>query len=311
MTDGLKVLVSIVNWNNSADTNRCLAGIAKMPEPEQPDVIVVDNHSMSDEFSISPVIKNNLHSLKVFKNVKNLGFAGGHNQNIRLAKKTGYDYIILLNNDTEIIDSQVFAKLAHELEARAKALGANPTIFSSLEPKRVWYGGGRLSRMFGSVRHLGVGRQKPPASNVQRVSFVTGGCLAIALQRAGLKQLLLDESYFLYWEDADWSARALKAGFELIYVPDAQLLHKVSSGLGLRSPAYIYYNIRNNYIFIRRNLRPRFWLFAWFRVGIIIAKYTANICFRYKQGRWPALKALWAGWLDGWLGKAGQTRPIT
>jgi hypothetical protein len=78
----------------------------------------------------------------------------------------------------------------------------------------------------------------------------------------------------------------------------------------VRSPLYIYYNVRNHLLFIRRNLRGWFWPLGWAGLSLITAKYKFNIFFRYKAGRWAALRALWAGWHDGFAGKTGQTRKV-
>ena len=306
----IRVLVSIVNWNNTAATNRCLASIAKIDKSQQPDVIVVDNGSKREALAVDSKIAGELRSFKIINNPNNLGFAGGHNPNIELAKRQNYDYVVLLNNDTQIIDLRVFDKLAKALDENPKSLGANPTILSKINPATIWYGGGRLSLVTASASHLRVGRAYNPKGRPTTIQLLTGGCLMIALKRAGIEQLRLSEDYFLYWEDTDWCARARRAGFELLYVPQAKILHEVSSSLGIRSSSYIYYNIRNHYLFITRNLRPWFWPAGWCTIGLISAKYKVNILVRYKKGRWQALKGLWAGTIDGWIGRKGQTRPI-
>ncbi len=304
----MKSLVSIVNWNSSAATNVCLAGIAALPKAEQPDIVVVDNGSARDKLKIDPSLEKQLRSLAVIANKENLGFAGGHNPNIKKAVQGGYDYIILLNPDTEIIDSSLFKILVDTLEANPKALGANPTILQSVSPNIIWYAGGVLSLRTSRVSHVGVGDIEDPHGKAKNVSFLTGCCLAISLKRASIEQLLLPEAYFLYWEDAEWSARAAKAGFDLLYVPRARLLHHVSDSLGVRSPAYVYYNIRNHFLFVRHNISPVFWLPCWLRIGVISLKYKAVIILRYRQGKLLALRAVWRAWRDGISGTTGPMK---
>jgi GT2 family glycosyltransferase len=304
----MKILVSIVNWNNSAATNRCLAGLAAMERGAQPDVVVVDNGSTVDKLAINEATSIKLRSLKLISNPTNLGFAGGHNPNIKAALAGGYDFVVLLNNDTEIIDKDLFDKLAAALAASPRALGANPTIISSVDLETIWYGGGRLSLKTGWATHLHVGQL---ATNLpvqpQAVSLLTGGCLMMALKRASLEQLVLNEDYFVYWEDTDWCARALKANFELLYVPQAKLLHHVSSSLGLRSPAYIYYIIRNHILFVRHNLSAVYKPLGWLNIIWVSTKYKLNILLRYRQDRLKSLKALAIGWVDGLRGRVGPS----
>lgn len=303
-----KILVSIVNWNNSPATNRCLAGIAKIPREKQPDVIVVDNHSTKDPFNIEVAAKKSLRALTIAKNAENLGFAGGHNPNIRMAKERGYDFVILLNNDTEIIDPLIFDKLTSALWANPRALGAAPTILSSLDPNIIWYAGGKLSLKTSHVSHLDVGEEPDGReSGPRKTGFVTGCCLAISLERAELSKLLLPEEYFVYWEDTEWSARARSSGFQLLYVPGARLLHHVSDSLGVRSPTYIYYNIRNHVLFIRRNVKFYYRPFSLARLALIVLKYKANILLRYDKDKLRSLRAIWRGWWDGVMNVTGKT----
>ena len=307
-----KILVSIVNWNNTIVTNKCLAGIAAIPKADQPDIIVVDNHSTSQKFDIDANVTKNLRSLKVVMNPDNKGFAGGHNPNIRQAQQNGYDYIFLLNNDSEIIDKSIFVTITRALAENPKALGANPTILSRLKPDIIWYGGGQLSLSNGSAGHLRVGQKltDQPAAP-QATGLLTGCCLAISLKQASLENLLLSEKYFLYWEDTDWSARALKAGFELLYVPEAKLLHHVSDSLGVRSPNYIYYNIRNHFLFVKNNLGRLNQVLALWNILVITAKYKFNILFRYDHDRIKSLKTVWRAWFDGLRGRGGRLqRPL-
>lgn len=304
-----KILVSIVNWNSTSATNKCLAGIAGIPKSEQPDLIVTDNNSTFDKLTVDPLTVKGLRSLEIIRNTKNLGFAGGHNPNIERAKLESYDYIFLLNPDTELIDSSLFKKLINSLESNPEALAAAPTIVKQSNPDVIWFGGGQLSLITSRVGHLRVGKStinlpdKP-----QQVSFLTGCCVAINLKRASLEQLLLPEEYFVYWEDTEWCARALKSGFRLLWVPDALLLHHVSDSLGVRSPSYIYYNIRNHFLFIERNVPPAYWPLCFLRVSLITVRYKLNILIRYDKDKRGAFKALWYGWIDGLIRRKGKLR---
>ncbi len=101
----LKILVSIINWNNNSATTACLAAIVAIPLESQPDVYLIDNNSKIENISINKKVMESLKSIKIIKNEENKGFAGGHNDAIEYAINNNYDYICLLNNDTEIIDN--------------------------------------------------------------------------------------------------------------------------------------------------------------------------------------------------------------
>lgn len=246
------LLVSVINWNNGVATGECLAGIAKIPMEAQPDVYLIDNHSLEEKFSVDTGILEGLRSIKIVYNDTNKGFAGGHNDAISYAIKNHYDYVCLLNNDTEIIDTSVFKKLVSALEENNDAVGASPTILKTLDPPTIWFAGGTMDSNRVLVRHNQVNDVYDDASgnDVERVSFLTGCCLMISLRDKAL-DVSLCEDYFLYWEDADWCAKMLKNNKKLLYVPDALILHDVSSSLGLFSPQYAYYNVRNMLLFAK------------------------------------------------------------
>jgi GT2 family glycosyltransferase len=247
------VLVSIINWNNSAATHECLASIANIPIAKQPDVLVIDNHSTREHFELSASIQKSLRSITSMRNTHNDGFAGGHNKAIQYALKHNYDYICLLNNDTVLKDAALFSKLIEALKVTGAA-GAAPTIIESEDPARIWFGGGTLQSKNAKTSHNNYGltlQAVAPLEPITTCTFLTGCCLMISLKELK-SDALMDDSYFLYWEDADWCKKTRQAGHTLVYVKDALLLHKTSSSLGVRSPKYAYYNVRNRIRFAKK-----------------------------------------------------------
>ena len=69
------------------------------------------------------------------------------------------------------------------------------------------------------------------------------------IEKAGM----FPEKFFLYYEEWDWSARILKAGFKIWYTADAVIYHKESVSVGKNSPMKVYYHTRNRILYIRRN----------------------------------------------------------
>ena len=253
MNKSLKVLISVINWNNNAATSACLASIAKILKADQPDIYLTDNNSETQELALDQQITDTLRSIKIVFNTVNKGFAGGHNDAITYALQNNYEYICLLNNDAEILDKLVFKNLTIALEQNYLAVGAAPTILSRTDPPTIWFGGGTMNINKATTQHDNLGKIYSPNSNKksQNVNFLTGCCLMISLKDKSL-DLLLNEEYFLYWEDADWCARMLKNDKQLLYVPSTFLLHHTSSSLGVRSPSYGYYNVRNRLLFAKK-----------------------------------------------------------
>lgn len=172
-------------------------------------------------------------------NQQNVGFAKGANQGMRLAIEAGAEFVVLINNDT-VFEPNFFTDLLAARE-QSKALVITPRIMSQQEPDVAWYAGGRLDYgwLFKNV-HNPYDPATPPVSTVD---FAPGCCLGVdrqVLEKIGL----LDESFFVYWEDTDFCMRLKKANIPITYVTKPSMLHfgGGSSG-GERSLGYarLYY----------------------------------------------------------------------
>ena len=115
--------------------------------------------------------------------------------------------------------------------------------------KTIWYAGGifDMANIIGS--HKGVDQPDSAKFNQdEETDFVTGG--AMMVKSEVFKQIgLLDERYFLYYEDSDFSFRAKKAGFKLMYLPEAVVYHANGSATGVGSPLQDYFITRNRLLF--------------------------------------------------------------
>jgi len=159
----------------------------------------------------------------------------------------GADWLWVLNNDAR--------PAADCLERLLEAGAASPRagILSPLIRYRaggdVWYAGGGVSPHTLGVRHLHEAQGAAPYAT----GFVTG---CAPLLRATLVRELapLDDGLFMYYEDVDWSLRALDAGWGLLVVPEAETVHDVRREGGRRvfSDAAIYYMVRNRLLVARR-----------------------------------------------------------
>lgn len=296
----MKTLVSILNWNNSAATNRCLGGLTSLTSI---DVCVIDNNS-AEALKIDDGVRKAFGKrLRVILNQQNKGFSGGHNQAAEIALHEDYDYLLLLNNDTEIVDTDFLQKLTNVLSDEPSASLAAPAILSE-ESASLWYGGGNYQELLAAVRHRNVGVPHK-AGAPQETSFATGCCLLVRV--ADIENLggLFDDRYFVYWEDADLSARALRRGKKILYVPEATILHRVSSSLGVRSPLYAYYNIRNKLLFMKRNTPPLAWPLAFIHTLYVSLKYVVIALIRQDK-KLLRITSVLRAIFDGTVGRYGK-----
>jgi len=242
------VYIIIVNWNRWQDTLDCIASCQKLVY-DNAHMIVIDNGSSDDS---EKILRSRLPDIEVIQSGSNLGFAGGNNIGIRLALKRGAQYIWLLNNDT-VVDSSALGALVEPAEQDSDVGIVGSKIFYFSTPRRLWFAGGFWK--FGRVQIMirGEGEEDNALYNsIVPVDFVTGCSLLIRSET--IRDIgLLEEKYFLYWEDIDWNARAVKKGWKILYTPHSTLWHKVSSSFHPMTDEQAYYYLRSKLLFYERH----------------------------------------------------------
>ncbi|MEG6532045.1 glycosyltransferase family 2 protein [Caldibacillus thermoamylovorans] len=241
------VYIVIVNYNGLQDTIECINSIKKSTY-ENYKVVVVDNGSTDN--SVSTLIKE-FRDVKLIKSQENLGFSGGNNIGIMFALNQNADYVCLLNNDTVV--SKDFLKELVEVAINYKdvgIVGGQINFFDN--PLKIWFGGGILSKVRGNAYHRFIHMEEEDKVIISEEDFITG-CLQLISRDVINKVGLLNDDYFLYYEDTDYCCRVRNAGYKLIYTNKSKIYHKVSQSTGEKSALFYYYNTRNRLIFIRNN----------------------------------------------------------
>jgi GT2 family glycosyltransferase len=247
------IAVVIVNWNGRSLLDACLGSILNQTPP--PDLIfLVDNGSTDGS---SEHVRVAWPTVSVLETGANLGFAGGNNVGIRAALAAGADAVLLLNNDAQLL-SGALERLWSALERGGSTVAAAaPKILYRSTPDVIWAAGGRFNWWRGVAIDRGLNeRDTGQYAMAEEVQSATACCLLVrgnAFRDVGL----LDETYFMYFEDADFSARLGQAGYKIIYEPEARVLHDVfgSSGGAPDRPSRLalYYSTRNRSLFITRH----------------------------------------------------------
>ena len=250
------LIVIVLTWNNFGDTAECLRSLRKLNYPQY-NVVLVDNGSTDNSIEkLQPLFPE----VEIIKNSENLGYAGGNNIGIKYALSKDVDYIILLNNDT-IVD----ANLATELIQACIKTG-NLGIFGCVnyyynDRKKIQFSGGIFNWKTGDI--IDTTRHKIDEGQFQllrEVDTVAGSCLffpAAVIKKVGL----LDDRYFLTFEESDLCCRAKKAGYKVYTYMGTGIWHKVSvSGQAQKKGLNIlkYYAVRNRFLFLKRNSPKQF-----------------------------------------------------
>lgn len=269
-----RVSIIILTTNALAMTKEQLLDVAKLDvRGIKPECIVVDNGSKD---GTEEAIKNyRLPNMdyKFIQSGANRGFAGGNNVGIEDALKRGFDYIVLLNNDL-ILKKDLITKLVDYMEENPDVGVASPKMYFAKgyefhkdrykenEKGRVlWYAGGIIDRDNVYTSHRGVDEiDRGQYDEIEETDVANGA--AVIIKSGVFENIgLLDASFFLYWEDADFSEKAKRAGYKIMYYPKTWMWHKVSASTGgSGSPTNDYFLIRNRFYYAMRysSLRTRF-----------------------------------------------------
>lgn len=210
-----KAFVIVLNWNGWSDTNACLDSLARLDYPRY-QVVVVDNASTDDSVER---IRAAHPEVTLLQSGGNLGFAGGNNVGIRHALEQGADYVWLLNNDA-VADPHALTALV-ELAERDPSVGAvGSRIFYMDRPTELQAWGGGWANVW-------TGRSSEHHARVseRELDYLTGCSLLLtraALERSGL----LDDRFFLYFEDTELSFRYRRDGWRLAVAEDSKVWHR-------------------------------------------------------------------------------------
>lgn len=212
--------------------------------------IVVDNGSTDGSVA---EIRSLCPRVPIFETGQNLGFAGGNNVGISWALHKGYDWILLLNNDT-VVDPhflQGFMEAAKE-NPQAKILGAK--IYRYNDRARIDHFGGMWNEKTAEFESIGMNVVDDGAS-FEKMIPVDYVCGAALLMHAEVPQAIgfLEEKFFLFWEETDFCFRAKRAGFEIWAAPGAKVWHKVSASFTGGKPQMHYFWWRSRLLWIERN----------------------------------------------------------
>jgi N-acetylglucosaminyl-diphospho-decaprenol L-rhamnosyltransferase len=216
----ISLSVIILNHNTADLVIQCLKSIYETVDPQiHSEVIVVDNASADDSVSR---ISSAYQCATVIQAPSNLGFAKGNNLGIRHA--TG-EFLLLLNSDT-IVCANMIARLVGVLQNNP-TVGAVGSRILNLDGTDQDYPT-RFPSLPQMIARLFVRRQTPwlsePAKMPIRTKRIMGACLMT--RRDVLDQVgFLDENFFMYDEDVDWSIRCRKAGWDLWLMPDVATIH--------------------------------------------------------------------------------------
>lgn len=291
----MRITVITINYNGSQDTIKLLESLGQQTDKDF-SVIAVDNKSAPEDMqtlqNFIETRKTNFASLELVKSAENLGFSGGNNVGIRKALLDGAEWVLLLNNDTWM-ENDFITRLKPELNATDTKIAGIPLK----EGDQTAYCG-KIVWLKPTLKHIYESKK-----NATDKFYAIGGGMAIN-KKVFEKIGLLDEKYFLYFEDADFSVNAIKAGFKIKILDNTKIHHAVSSSTHkLSSPLLLKYHYRNALYFNLKNgpwyIRIAVWPWSLW----IIKKQLLKILINKNKEQ---SRAILSGVLDFYLRQFGK-----
>jgi GT2 family glycosyltransferase len=242
--------------------------------------------------------------IRLIKNATNLGFAAGNNVGIRDAMRRGPDYVLLLNNDT-VVAPDFLSQLVRVAESDPVIGILNPKIYFFDPPDRLNFAGGthtfwRLYPITFGSRQKDVGQ----CDQIREINFLSGCAMLI---KAGVLRKIgvLEEVYFHFFEDIEYSLRAIGAGYKGVYVPQAVIWHKEHYVTDKnQSSGFIEFHLaRNHIIYARKHVPLSMWPVKMSFYCSWMAYRTLYFTWRRE---WPKVRALYQGLWAGCTTRISQ-----
>ncbi len=241
-------LVSIitVNFNQPEVTEALLLSLQKVSY-SRIEILLVDNGSKRD----CSHLQKKFPGIRFIKSRQNLGFAGGNNLGIKQAKG---DYILLLNNDTEVDPGFLEPMLG--LFREVPKLGIVSPLLIFYDSRLVQYAGSKGINFFtGRGQKIGY-KQAIETINLNARPTDLGHGAAMLFPKQLIEEVgYLPEVYFLYYEEHDWCEACKRAGYKVYFQGASKVYHKESVSVGKLNPLKTYYLNRNRLLFLKRNAR--------------------------------------------------------
>ena len=294
-----KIAIIIINWNTYKLTYNCLKSL-ELCTYKNKTIFFVDNGSNDGS---GDKIALEFPEINCINNQKNEGFTGANNKALKVILKQNFDYVLLLNNDTEV-KPDFLSLMQASLDSDNNLAATQPLILDFPDKNTIWNAGGSFNTFFGLSQTRYKGMMYKPNLKIETLTEWISGC-CILVKIAVIKEVgLLDNRFFAYFEDVDWSIRMTNLGYKLGVVPKSIIYHHSSGSTkrnnttneGNLSPYAHYLNVRNHIYLIKKHNFLFNSVGSWIYQIIKITSYSTYFILR---GRFSKFKIVWCGLLDG------------
>jgi len=276
-----KIAVIIINWKKYALTLNCIDSVLNSSYKNFK-IILIDNESQNS----FPEKVNKSEKIQIIRNENNEGFSRANNQGIKYSIKNGFDYVLLLNNDTLIKNDLIDCLIQQSSTLNQKII--QPLILN-YDGTKIWNAGGKINNFFGTFETLKKGESfKNFKSDNNLTEWFTGCCVLIKLEvfnHVGY----FDERFFAYYEDVDYSIRLKKMGYSIDLMTNSYLQHyesasskSINKSEGNLSPYVHYLNIRNHILLLKKHSKSFNLIGVLLYQSIKILSYLIYFLIRFR-----------------------------
>ena len=270
-----KVSIISINYNQAEVTCEMLSSLQKLTYPNV-EIIVIDNGSPTDP---TQIITSSFPDIKYIRSNHNLGFAGGNNLGIK--NSTG-DYIMFLNNDTEV-DPGFLEPLVQLFESNPYAgLASSKILYHNSDDVIQYAGSTSINPFTGRNKRIGFMEKDSGQYESIRETDLGHGAAMMVPRKVIDKIGVMPEFFFLYYEEVDWCESIKRAGYKIYFVPQSKVYHKESMSVGKNSALKTYYLTRNRLLFMRRNTSGYIKL-LWIVFFVVISLPKNTLLFLLKR----------------------------
>jgi len=248
-----KVSIVILHFDNIRILTECLKSCQNIAYPNY-EIIIVQN-GLKSKLNLNSMRRISERVSEIISLPENIGYARANNRGIKKALEHEADYVLLLNDDT-VVSVPFLNVLIKEAEKSLDAGMLGPGIYYFDEPEKIWFAGAFFDWKTAMIS-TSIAEQfnKTKAGEPFESDYITG--CALLVKRKVIENIgLLDERFFLYWEDVDWGLRAKKIGYKNIIVPNAHIWHKVSVSIGGPASSLKAYHKTRSHLFFAKMHTP-------------------------------------------------------
>ncbi len=256
----IKTSLVILHYKNNQDTLDCLDSVFKSNFSGLDVSVILVMNGLSPDFKLK--VQGLYSRVNFIINAENCGFAAGNNLGIKKALSFDSSHIILVNNDTVIDKNAILELVRFSMTDNTIGL-VSPKIYfapgfefhnnkylSAERGKVIWYAGGDIDWNNMYAKHRGVDEVDQGQYNSNTETDFTTGCCMLIKKKVIDEIGFLNEKYFMYYEDIDYSMKVRSKGLKAYYYPQAFIWHKNASSSGRPgSPLHVYYQTRNRLYF--------------------------------------------------------------